>query len=119
MQREQLKILRSLLLKKRMGLLSKATEFRTQSEFEALSKGDEVEIAASEMNLSLSLRLQERDQFLLQKINRALSKFSLKTYGVCESCKGEIGFKRLMIRPVANLCIECKEEQENQERILA
>jgi DnaK suppressor protein len=35
---------------------------------------------------------------------------------VCESCGGPIGVDRLKARPVTTLCIECKSDQEAQER---
>jgi DnaK suppressor protein len=39
------------------------------------------------------------------------------TFGVCESCGGEISMKRLKARPVTTLCIECKTKQEEDERV--
>ena len=39
-------------------------------------------------------------------------------YGECEGCGEEIGLKRLEARPVAELCIDCKAEQEKLERHL-
>jgi len=38
------------------------------------------------------------------------------TYGICEECGAEIGFKRLEARPVTTLCIECKTKQEREEK---
>ena len=37
-------------------------------------------------------------------------------YGVCESCGAPITYKRLLARPVATLCIDCKTEAEQLER---
>jgi len=37
-------------------------------------------------------------------------------FGLCESCGEEVGIKRLEARPVAELCIDCKSEQERLER---
>ena len=34
----------------------------------------------------------------------------------CESCGEEIGVGRLRARPVASLCVDCKDEQERLER---
>jgi DnaK suppressor protein len=52
----------------------------------------------------------------LKKIDVALKKIEEETYGECESCGEQIGFARLMARPVAQLCIDCKTAQENEER---
>ena len=77
---------------------------------------DEVDSASSEMNLSFTGRLRERERGLLAKIEAALEKISDGEYGQCESCGEEIGVKRLEARPVAELCIDCKAEQEKLER---
>jgi DnaK suppressor protein len=36
-------------------------------------------------------------------------------YGTCTSCGEDIGLKRLEARPVAELCIDCKSQQEKLE----
>lgn len=80
---------------------------------------DEVDLASSESEQSMSLRLRDRERVLLKKIEKVLKKIDDGTYGVCESCGEEIGLKRLEARPVTDLCIRCKEEQEKMERSFA
>ena len=63
------------------------------------------------------LRLKEREQKLLKKIDEALERIANGTFGICESCGGEIGYKRLKARPVTTLCIECKTQQEQEEKV--
>ena len=63
------------------------------------------------------LRLKEREQKLLKKIDEALERIANGTFGICESCGGEIGYKRLKARPVTTLCIECKTRQEQEEKV--
>ena len=70
------------------------------------------------MNLAFMGRLRERERRLLAKISESLKKIDDGVYGECESCGEEIGLKRLEARPVAELCIECKSEQEKLERNL-
>ena len=77
---------------------------------------DEVDIASSEVNQTVSLRLRDREGMLLSKIDQALGRISDGSYGQCEECGEEIGVKRLEARPVATRCIRCKEEQEKRER---
>ena len=77
---------------------------------------DEVDLASTEADQSMNLRLRDREQVLLKKIDKALAKIDEGTYGVCERCEEEIGLKRLEARPVAELCIRCKEEMERVER---
>jgi DnaK suppressor protein len=77
---------------------------------------DEVDSASSEASLSFTGRLRERERGLLAKIDAAIAKIEDGIYGECESCGEEIGLKRLEARPVAELCIDCKAEQEKLER---
>ena len=53
---------------------------------------------------------------MLKKIDYALEKIKDKTYGECENCGEQIAVARLKARPVAQLCIDCKTEQESVER---
>ena len=77
---------------------------------------DEIDSASSEMNLAFQGRLRERERGLLSKINSALEKIEDGVYGECEACGEQISVKRIQARPVAELCIECKSEQEQMER---
>ncbi len=77
---------------------------------------DEIDAASSEMNLAFQGRLRERERGLIGKIEQALLKIKDGVYGECESCGEQIGLKRIEARPVAELCIDCKGEQEELER---
>jgi len=80
---------------------------------------DEVDLASSELNQSVALRLRDRERLLLHKIEIALAKIDSGKFGICDSCEEPIELKRLEVRPVANLCIRCKEAQERKEKIYA
>jgi DnaK suppressor protein len=80
---------------------------------------DEVDLASSESDQNMNIRLRDRERTLLKKIDKALKKIEDSTYGTCESCGEEISAKRLEARPVTDLCIRCKEEQEKMERSFA
>jgi len=77
---------------------------------------DEMDTASSEVNLQFTGRLREREQGLLSKIDAALEKIDRGAYGKCVNCGEDIGIARLRARPVAELCIECKAEEEKLER---
>jgi DnaK suppressor protein len=77
---------------------------------------DEMDTAASESALAFQGRLRERERMLMGKINEALEKIKVGEFGECEKCGEDIGLKRLLARPVAGLCIDCKSEQERLER---
>jgi len=77
---------------------------------------DEIDTASSEQNLAFQGKLRERERGLLSKIMQALRKIDDGIYGECESCGEAIGLKRIQARPMAELCIDCKSEQEQLER---
>ncbi len=111
--------IKKILLTQKEELIKKTQDtIRDESEFDKDDLPDEIDHASSEYSQSLTLRLRDREQYLLNKIMKALKKIDEGTYGVCESCGDDIDVKRLMARPVATLCIKCKEEQEKREKIL-
>ena len=73
--------------------------------------------ASAEIDRSFMLRLRGREQRLLKKIEAAIDKIDSGTFGVCEACGEEINIKRLEARPVTNMCIFCKTEQEEEEKL--
>lgn len=77
---------------------------------------DENDMASSDFLQTFDLRLSDREKVYLKKIEYALQKIEDGDYGICENCGEEISIKRLEARPVATLCIRCKEEQEREER---
>ena len=77
---------------------------------------DEIDVASSEMNLAFQGKLRERERGLINKIEQALRKIEDGVFGECDSCGEHISPKRIQARPVAELCIDCKAEQEALER---
>lgn len=73
--------------------------------------------ATAEVDQNFTLRLKEREQKLLKKIDDALDRMATHTYGICLRCGEEIPYKRLKARPVTTLCIDCKTQQEREEKI--
>jgi DnaK suppressor protein len=78
---------------------------------------DPLDRASVESHTSFALRIRERERILIRKIEHALSKLEDGTFGVCEECGEGISERRLQARPVATLCIECKEKEETEEKI--
>src|SRR5512134_1593396 len=87
-------------------------ELRSDRE-DLLDSGD---VATVELNQSFTIRLREREEKLLKKIEAALARMADGTYGTCEECGEEIDVKRLIARPVTTLCIDCKSRQEAEEK---
>lgn len=73
--------------------------------------------ASAEIDRNFMLRLKGRERQLLKKIDEAIEKIDNGTYGICEACGEEINIKRLEARPVTTMCIECKTEQEEEEKL--
>lgn len=78
--------------------------------------GDSVDLAALEINQNSLVKVGKRELNHLKKIDAALQKMEDGTYGECESCGEQIAVARLLARPVAQLCIDCKTAQESEER---
>jgi len=109
--------IRKKLLKQREELLSEAEQtINTKLSEEKQSFPDPTDQAVAELDNNFVLRLRGREQKLLKKIDEAIARIDDGSYGVCESCGGQIGFKRLDARPVTTLCIDCKTQQEEDER---
>lgn len=72
--------------------------------------------ASAEVDQNFSMRIRDRERKLLKKIDEALERMNVATYGICERCSGDIPYKRLKARPVTTLCIECKTLQEQEEQ---
>ena len=77
---------------------------------------DEVDTATSDNATTLATKFFARNNLYLKRIDQALKKVEEGTYGECENCSIQIAEKRLIVRPIALLCVDCKEEQEKEER---
>ncbi|MCS6893786.1 MAG: TraR/DksA family transcriptional regulator [Deltaproteobacteria bacterium] len=80
------------------------------------NSGDSADIAHLEISQSNLSKIGSRELNLLKKIDESLQKIQNGTYGLCEECGEPIPFKRLLVRPVAVLCVECKNQQELREK---
>ncbi len=107
--------IRTDLQRQRAELLEEAGDVLTHRP-EVETFPDVTDQASAEVDQNFVLRLKEREQKLLKKIDEALDRLSTSTYGICERCGQEIPYKRLKARPVTTLCIECKTQQEREEK---
>lgn len=81
-------------------------------------ESDSIDKALADTDQSLKLRFRSRESLLIRKLQQALDRIENHCYGICESCGEDISVKRLMARPVAMKCIDCKEEDERQEFLM-
>jgi DnaK suppressor protein len=80
-----------------------------------ISTSDANDNASSEEQSSIALRIVEREQRLLPKIQQSLERIRLGTYGYCLESDEPIGIPRLLARPTAEYCAEVKALKELQE----
>ena len=76
--------------------------------------GDESDSATLEQEITMNLRMSQRDSNLLKKIDAALARINDGTYGYSVVSGDEIGIGRMLARPLATMTIEEQEEYEKR-----
>ena len=64
-----------------------------------------------------TLRIRDRESFLIKKIRHSLEDIENGEYGICKDCGEDISIERLKARPVTSFCIRCKTKRESVERL--
>ena len=116
MKNHDLEYFRRILTQRLDDLLKKGDEEASLLREATEDSSDLIDQASMEADRSFRLRMQDRENKLMLKINQALSRIEDGTFGICEVCSGEISIKRLKARPVATYCISCKNKMEAIER---
>jgi DnaK suppressor protein len=117
MEKARLEEFRQILHEQMDQLLKDAERTVTEMNDEKTNFPDPTDRASLESDRNFELRIRDRERKLINKIREALDRLEEGEFGICESCGEEIGEARLRARPVTTLCIECKTEQERQEKI--
>lgn len=118
MDQEKLLYFKALLEGRLRSLLEEAEKICSDMRQESNADfPDPTDRASLESDRNFLLRIKDRERKLILKVKEALDRIDNGTFGICDSCGRPISEKRLMARPVTTLCIECKTERENQERI--
>ncbi|MBI5344670.1 MAG: RNA polymerase-binding protein DksA [Deltaproteobacteria bacterium] len=117
MEMEKAEYFRSLLNSKLDELISGAGKAVSgMSEQDPDSFPDPTDRASHETDRNFLLRVKDRERKLITKIKEAMARIDDGSYGICELCGEPISEKRLEARPVTTCCIECKKEEEEQEK---
>ena len=87
---------------------------RMAEKTESVGVGDESDNATYNQDITMDLRISERNNKLLQKINAALDRMAKGEYGYSVISGEEIGLKRMMARPLATMTVEEQEEYERR-----
>ena len=80
---------------------------------------DIVDQASSYTDKTVEMKAINRQIKLISKIDQALLRVRNSTYGYCLETAEPIGLKRLMARPIAELCIAAQEKHEKEEKVYA
>lgn len=78
---------------------------------------DDSDRASWEEHCAISMRIVDREQKLLPKIQVSLERIRLGNYGYCLETGEPIGIPRLLVRPTAEFCADVKVVQEMKEHI--
>jgi len=116
LNQRQLKSFRELLSGRRQELLDEADRTVNGMTDSKENFPEPADRAALESDRNALLRIRDRERKLISKIDSALQRIEDGTYGICEECGEPIGVERLKARPVTTLCIDCKSDQEAEER---
>lgn len=98
--------------------LSKEMQGRVKGETEGVKDEgrDTYDLASDERDREINFILNDRERDKLLAIDEALQRIADKTYGLCESCEGEIQLGRLKVLPFTRLCVRCQEENERESK---
>jgi DnaK suppressor protein len=113
----QIEYFRQKLLRWRAELLSDSSDTLRHLKEESLLKPDLTDRASLETERAIELRTRDRGRKLISKIDAALIRIDVGTYGFCEETEQPIGVRRLDARPIATLSIEAQERHERMERV--
>ena len=117
MNPEQIDYFRSKLIAWKESILKESKETIEDMQTDTRNIPDITDRASEETDRALELRTRDRQRKLISKIDSALRRIDIGTYGYCEDTGEPIGLKRLMARPIASLCLEAQERHEKMERI--
>ncbi len=87
---------------------------RLAEKTETAGVGDESDNSTFEQEITMNLKMSERNNNLLKKIDTALERLENGTFGFSMISGEEIGISRMLARPLATVTIEEQEELEKK-----
>ena len=117
MEYQDLEYFRGILTQSLNDLLKKGDETVSLLLESTVDSSDFIDKATFEADRSFRLRMRDRENKLIRKIEKSLTKIDEGTFGICELCGEDIAIKRLKARPVATYCIVCKHKMEAIEQV--
>ncbi|MGA1598940.1 MAG: TraR/DksA family transcriptional regulator [bacterium] len=105
--------IKQLLLAQKEEILSELRDLRAEEiDVSRRDIGDDIDHSVESQEHEMRLLLQDRERLHLEEIEEALNRIGLGEYGYCEECGDEIPKKRLVVMPLARMCVACQQEQE-------
>lgn len=114
MNEAQLALFKKLLIELHDSTKERIKKFKDQIS-SPMELSDDSDRATWEEQCALSLRIVDREQKLLPKIQQALERIRLGEYGYCKESGEPIGIQRLLLRPTAEYCVDIKVLKEIKE----
>lgn len=104
------------LIKKRVEILKEVGDITDSADNVKFPEfGDKLDENAQEIDeYTTNLATDKVLESSLRDIDKALERIENNTYGICKYCHKPINPKRLLARPVASACVECKTKLQNQ-----
>ncbi len=117
MNPRQSEYFRQKLLRWRSDLIKEADGTLASLSEGGILEPDITDRASVETDRALELRTRDRARKLVSKIDQALVRIEVGTYGYCDETGEPIGLRRLEARPIATMSIEAQERHERMERV--
>jgi len=117
MEEKDLDFFRQLLTQWLEELLNRADDTVEELLDSQENLADPLDRASVESDRIWTLRIRDREGFLIKKIRQSLEDIENGEYGICEDCAEDISIERLKARPVTSYCIRCKTKRESVERL--
>lgn len=118
MKKKDIQYFKDLVSKRLEDLLNQADDTVSGMTAPKENFPDPTDRASLESDRNFMLRIRDRENKLIKKIQKALDRIENETFGICDVCGEDISMKRLKARPVTTQCIDCKTKEEAKERAL-
>ena len=118
MTRKELNVFKKQLMSEKVLLLQGiSTKMKGSPKTGDPEGGDVCDIASSDRERELTLRLSERGREKLKQIEEALERIQDGSFGTCEQCGAKIPKGRLKVMPFSTTCVACKSKQEKHRKL--
>lgn len=78
----------------------------------SITTATDADWASADVDADAFIARAERDSSELTEVANALDRVQAGRYGVCEACRKDIGYTRLLVHPAARRCLPCQQAVE-------